>query len=190
LGSLYALLSNVGVGQPARTCGSAFDSLVDRSGWQDWWALDLDDPDEGVRSELLRTVQCPNAVNQRLGLVLGLGAFAVVLIGLSRPRRSRSIAADTRPPGPELVRLGRITSRAGATLAIAGILGIIVLTADSDSTLFLYTDRVVVLVIGLVVLVPTLALVAIGRVLVLFGPHIARLGGDDDAGNRGGEHRA
>jgi hypothetical protein len=166
------------------------DSLVDRSGWQDWWALDLDDPDERVRTGLLRTAQCPNAINQRLVVVVGLSASAVVLGGLGRPRRSPLLHTDTRSPGPELVRLGRITSRAGATLAMSGIVGIIMLAADSDSTLFLYTDRVVVVVIGLVVLVPTLALVAIGRTLVLLGPHIASLGGDDDADDRGGEERA
>ncbi|MBT8241494.1 MAG: hypothetical protein KJN63_09735 [Acidimicrobiia bacterium] len=189
-GSLYALFSNVEVGEPARTCGSVFDSLVDRSGWQEWWALDLDDPDERVRTRLLRTAECPNTVNQRLAVVLGLGTVAAVLGGLGRARWPRLTETDTQQPGQRLVRLGRITSLVGASLAMAGVIGIIALTADADSTLFLYTDRIVVVVIGMVVLVPTVALFGIGRVLVLIGPHIARPEGHDDNGDRGGDERA
>ena len=51
------------------------------------------------------------------------------------------------------------------------------LVADSDSTLFLYTDRLVVAVVGLLVLVPPMALVVLGRVVALFGEHLAM---DDD----------
>ncbi|MDH3708142.1 MAG: hypothetical protein OES57_18910, partial [Acidimicrobiia bacterium] len=35
-----------------RACGSAFDVIADRSGWQAWWASDLDEPDADARSAL------------------------------------------------------------------------------------------------------------------------------------------
>jgi hypothetical protein len=171
-GSLFALFSNIGVGEPARTCGTVFDTLVDRSGWEDWWALDLDDPDETVRSKLVRTEHCPGSINQRLAVAVGLGGLGLILGGLMRNRPAPRIAGGPQSIGHQLYRVGRATSIAGAALGIAGLVGIIVLTADADSTLFLYTDRIVVAVIGLVVLVPTLALFAIGRALMVLGPHL------------------
>ena len=69
-------------------------------------------------------------------------------------------------------RLGRTTSVAGALLTIAGVVAITVLVADSESTLFLYTDRLVVAVVGLIVLVPTMAMLAIGRALSIVGQHL------------------
>lgn len=171
-GSLFALFSNVEAGEPARTCGSVFDTVVDRSGWEDWWAADLDDPDDGVRSGLTRTQQCPRNINQRLAATIVLGGLGVMLGGLIRNRRSERIASDPHSIRDQLARVGRATAIAGALLGVAGLIGIVVLTADADSTLFLYTDRIVVAVIGLVVLVPTLALFAIGRVLAIIAPHL------------------
>jgi hypothetical protein len=63
----------------------------------------------------------------------------------------------------------RITSFVGAILTLAGIVGIVLLVADADSTLFLYTDRLVVGVVGLIVLVPTASLIVIGRALAILG---------------------
>ena len=59
------------------------------------------------------------------------------------------------------------------------------MVADADSTLFLYVDRGVVALVGLIVLVPTLALIVIGRALTLIAPHLAEPreptpGPDDD----------
>ena len=65
-----------------------------------------------------------------------------------------------------------MTSGVGAALTIAGVVAVILLVADADSTLFLYTDRLVVAVVGLIVLVPTVALFVLGRTLVI----VARTG--------------
>jgi len=60
----------------------------------------------------------------------------------------------------------------GLLLSLAGVVAVIVLVADADSTLFLYTDRLVVAVVGLIVLTPTIALFVIGRVLTIIGAHL------------------
>ena len=46
---------------------ASLDAAVDRSGWDHWWAQDLDESDEAVRSGLLRTTSCPDAINKRTG---------------------------------------------------------------------------------------------------------------------------
>jgi hypothetical protein len=156
-----------------RSCGSAFDSIADRSGWELWWARDLDEP-EGVRDHLVRTTQCPDAVNLRLGIAaalglagLGLGAFA-----MRRRRPDRAEMPATSLVGRRVARIGRFTSALGGTLTAGGVVAIALLVADSDSTLFLYTDRLVVAVVGLIVLIPTITLFVIGRVLVLVGDSV------------------
>jgi hypothetical protein len=153
-----------------RTCGSVFDAVADRSGWEIWWAQDLDEPDPEVRSALVRTSGCPDAINGRLAsatVLGGVAALAVLGVVVLRADRRRSRArADV---AERLVRLGRITSLAGATLTLAGVVAVVLLVADADSTLFLYTDRLVVGVVGLIVLVPTASLVVIGRALTILG---------------------
>jgi hypothetical protein len=153
-----------------RSCGSVFDSVADRSGWEQWWARDLDEPDE-VRAALVRTTRCPEAVNQRIAIAGVLGATAVVLGAVAMARRRSDRPADTAvsPVGRRLVRIGRLTAALGGALTALGIIAVVVLVADADSTLFLYTDRLVVGVVGLIVLIPTIALFVIGRVLVLLG---------------------
>ncbi len=86
-------------------------------------------------------------------------------------RRRRQRAAGSRS-------LGRATSLAGGILTVAGVIAVILLVADADSTLFLYTDRLVVAVVGLIVLIPTMALFVIGRVLALVGAHLDRFDGE------------
>lgn len=166
----------------ARTCGSAFDAAVDRSGWELWWARDLDEPDDGVRAALIRTTRCPEAINLRIGVAAALGAIGAcaALVSGRRVRSDRRQGDDEPGPGGQIARLGRATSVAGAVLSVAGVVAIVVLVADADSTLFLYTDRLVVAVIGLVVLVPALALFAIGRVVQLVGAHLDRAAGEED----------
>ena len=153
-----------------RSCGSVFDSAVDRSGWEQWWAHDLDESDE-VRSALVRTTRCPEAVNQRVAIAALLGVIAVVLgaVAMARRRSGRSAETAGSPVGRRLVQIGRLTAAVGGALTALGIIAIVVLVADADSTLFLYTDRLVVAVVGLIVLVPTIALFVVGRVLVLLG---------------------
>ena len=153
-----------------RSCGSVFDSVVDRSGWEQWWVHDLDEPDE-VRSALVRTTRCPEAVNRRVAIAAVLGVTGVGLGAVAMARRRSDRSADTAvsPVGRRLVRIGRLTAALGGALTALGIIAVVVLVADADSTLFLYTDRLVVAVVGLIVLVPTIALFVIGRVLVLLG---------------------
>ncbi|MDH3754559.1 MAG: hypothetical protein OEU32_11870 [Acidimicrobiia bacterium] len=160
----------------SRTCGSPFDAITDRSGWQAWWANDLDEPDPAIRTTLVRTTECPGAVNQRL-LAAGLSfGAALVAFGVGwYPGRHR----DRPEPGTEagrrsrrLRRLGSTTMVTGGLLTTAGVLGIIALVADADSTLFLYTDRFIVAVVGLIVLVPTISLIVLGRVLGIVGDHL------------------
>ena len=158
-----------------RSCGSVLDSAVDRSGWEQWWANDLDEPDD-VRSALVRTTRCPEAVNRRVAIATVLGVAAVVSGAVMIARRKTNRSADTAasPIGGRLVRIGRLTSALGGTLTVLGIIAVVVLVADADSTLFLYTDRLVVAVVGLIVLIPTITLFVIGRVLVLLGEQFER----------------
>ena len=159
-----------------RSCGSVFDSVVDRSGWELWWAHDLDEPDE-VRSALVRTNRCPEAVNQRVAIAAVLAVTAVVSGAVAMARRKADRPADTAasPIGRRVVRIGRLTSVIGGALTTLGIIAIVILVADADSTLFLYTDRLVVAVVGLIVLIPTITLFVIGRVLVLLGENVQQL---------------
>jgi hypothetical protein len=163
-----------------RSCGSAFDSATDRSGWELWWASDLDEPDDDVRAALVRSHLCPAAVNLRIGAAAvlgGAGVIAALLAGWkARPGLRRGSATETT--GGRIALLGRVTSLAGGVLTVAGVIAVVLLVADADSTLFLYTDRLVVAVVGLIVLIPTMALFVIGRVLALVGAHLDRVDGD------------
>ena len=156
-----------------RSCGSVFDSVVDRSGWEQWWTQDLDEPDE-VRSALVRTNRCPEAVNQRVAIAAVLAITGAVLGAVAMARRRADRSADTAASsiGRRVVRIGRLTSALGGALTTLGIIAIVILVADADSTLFLYTDRLVVAVVGLIVLIPTITLFVIGRVLVLLGENV------------------
>jgi len=180
-GSVMVFLAQANVTNDAvgvtRTCGSAFDTAVDRSGWEIWWAADLDEPDELVRSALVRTDLCPSAINLRIGIAAALGSLSVLLavfVSL-RGRSERRLDPAVETIAERIGRLGRVTSVVGAALTIGGVAAIVVLVADADSTLFLYTDRIVVVVAGLIVLMPTMALFAIGRVLVLVGAYLQQL---------------
>ena len=182
--------SNVEVSGDAgatRNCGSAFDSAVDRSGWEQWWAQDLAEPDTAVRSELLRTTECPGAVNRQLAIVVIAGALGVSMLIVAGLRRRRDAAPRTPPGGSALGRLGLVTTVVGTVLTAGGVVAIVVLVADAESTLFLYVDRGVVALVGLIVLVPTLALVVIGRAVTLVARHLGEAdapppGSDGDDG--------
>lgn len=153
-----------------RACGSAFDGLVDRSGWETWWAGDLDEPDDEIRSALVRTTRCPDAVNARIVTAAALAVGSVLAALAAAARHRRDVRRDSPATGAartRLGRLGRLTTVAGTILTAAGVVAVVVLVADADSTLFLYTDRFVVAVVGLIVLVPTIALVVIGRVVTI-----------------------
>lgn len=159
----------------SRSCGSAFDGAVDRSGWELWWTYDLDEPDEEVRSLLPRTTECPQAVNRRLATSAIIGALGASMVFVAATRHRRSTVAPTTPAGSPIARLGQVTTAVGALLTAGGVAAIVVLVADADSTLFLYVDRTVVALIGFIVLVPTLALVVIGRTLTLVASSLPAL---------------
>ncbi len=163
-----------------RTCGSVFDAVADRSGWELWWAQDLDEPDPEVRAALVRTSGCPDAINGRLALAAVLGGVAALaVLGAVALRGDRRRSRSPDDVADRLVRLGRITSFVGVVLTLAGLVAVVLLVADADSTLFLYTDRLVVAVVGLIVLVPTASLIVIGRALVILGGTDGRRDGVD-----------
>jgi hypothetical protein len=165
----------------SRSCGSALDVAVGRIGWPDWWSQDLSDPDLGGGDELVRTEDCPDAVN-RQQVVAGVFAFgaglAVTATELLRARFGGSPrqAGD----GPTLAWLGTAVALLGTVLLLAGLAGVVLLVADPDDTLFLFVSRPTVALIGLVLLLPAVVLVIAGQVLRLTGK---RLEGDDPAGS-------
>ncbi|NND75934.1 MAG: hypothetical protein HKN44_13090 [Ilumatobacter sp.] len=177
IGAVAVLLSQADVSDgtvgATRPCGSALDSAIDRSGWDAWWASDLDEPDPVVGSALVRTRNCPDAINVRLAIAAALGVVGVVSALAARGRgdaRGRADAPTTL--GERVTRLGRASTWVGLSLSAAGVVAVVVLVGDADSTLFLYTDRLVVAVVGLLVLTPTIALFVIGRVLAMLGAHL------------------
>ena len=180
VGSVGVLVAQVSVTNDVvsatRTCGSAFDAITDRSGWEVWWSRDLDEPDESVRSALVRTDLCPTAVNRRIILAALLAVLGLVsaVFAWSRPNDHRQVVGAEVSRAGRLGRLGRSVSRVAAMLLIAGVVAIVVLVADADSTLFLYVDRLVVGIVGLIVLMPAIALFALGRALVLVGVELDR----------------
>lgn len=158
-----------------RVCGSTLDVMTDRVDWQDWWARDLDEPDAEIREALVRTRRCPGALNSR---TVWVGAVAA--IGLAAVAGS-IVTRQVRVERGRLHRLGTVTLVTGSALTVAGIAAIIVLTADAQSTLFLYVDRLVVALIGLIVLVPALAVCVLGQALRVLGSETASEPADTDA---------
>ena len=187
--ALFVLIAQVEVtgGDDAST--RAFDSIVDRSGWQDWWRADLDNPAPASRTELVRTRNCPGAVNTRIGIGTGLGLLVAGGAAMTLRDGRRRSTSDRPEDGPteRLARLARLTTIAGAGLTLAGVAAILVLVADADadSTLFLYTDRLVVAVVGLIVLVPPIALIVFGRAMsvVATGFDPSDRGGSSETGD-------
>jgi len=180
--AMFVALSQVVVsvddGSTARACGSAFDVMTDRSGWEVWWARDLDEPDPAVRAELVRTTGCPDALNQRVvgAVALGLAGLGLVsILAFSGPRRIWP--ADGATTATRLRRAGTVTVVIGSLLTVTGLVALVALLADADSTLFLYTDRLVVGLAGVIVLVPAIALALGGWVVRVVGAQM----GDDDA---------
>ena len=147
------------------SCGAPFDVISGRANWQQWFSEDLADPRIRADSRLIRTETCPTAVNRRTTIAGMLGATAVVLAtagalvaARDRRRRPRSIPLRT---------LGAWVAGVGAALTLAGAIGLIVLLANPDAALFQYVDRWVIAIVGMLVLIPAIALAASGRALML-----------------------
>ena len=165
-------------GGRATACGSAWDVVAGRTGWQQWWAQDLADPVPGDR--LARTDRCPHAVDARTlataaaglaGTAALIGAAAAAGAGRGTPRR-RSARLRT---------LGRATTVLGALLTTGGLAGLALLTADPAAPLFQYVDRAAVLLVGLLLVLPAVLLVLLGRGLVLLADLADREAVPDEA---------
>lgn len=172
-GALFVFQNQVSVesaGEPdGRACGSALDALTGRSGWERWWSADLDELPAGQPSQLTRTADCPGAINTYLWVSSLLAVGGLFALGVATWKRARQRATGEMA---SLHRLGTSIVTVGAFLTAGGAGALAVLVADPSSTLFIYVDRLVVALIGLIVLVPALALVAIGRVIVLVGERL------------------
>lgn len=174
-GAAAAMFRTVQVTSPGaavtRACGSPFDAISGRSGWEIWWTRDLDEPDRATRSGLVRTSLCPDAVNGAIVAATALGGlgFLAGLVGWLDLRRP----AVGPHPVRRLVRLGWATAIGGALLSLGGLAATAVLLADPEAPLFLYTSRSVAAAAALVVLTPALALIVAGTALVLVADAIA-----------------
>jgi len=156
-----------GPGKAGRSCGSPLDVVVDRAGWETWYAQDS--VDRVAADPLLRTLRCPHAVNTRTAVAGVLAAVGLVAIGLTRPARRRG---DGPVTAQGLARLGRGVSVLGAALWIGGLAALAVLLADRHAALFTFVTRPTILALGFVALTPVLALVAGGRALVIVARHL------------------
>lgn len=163
-------------GMPPRACGSAWDVVTGTGGWQRWWAADLSDPAEAQGGQLVRTLRCPGAVNGRIVTsgALAAGAVAVVSAGeVAVLLRARRVRAASHGPASGLKLLGTIVTLLGTLLTAGGLAGIAILVANPSLPLFLYVSRPVVVLIGLLLLLPAILLIALGRAVGLLAGHLA-----------------
>ena len=163
-----------GAGTPSRACGSGWDVIAGRTGWPQWWAADLSEPVGG--GQLVRTLRCPGAVNAQIMTSggLALGAVALVSAGELLAWRSARLA---RPAWPgrarRLRRLGMAVTVLGVLLTAGGLAGIALLVADPNALLFLYVSRPVVVLAGLLLILPAILLIVLGRGAGLLAGYLA-----------------
>ena len=172
-----------GSGQAGRSCGSSLDVITDRASWEVWYAQDTVDAAPGSDAALLRTVRCPEAVNRRslvAGVLGAAGAVALLAAGASGRRRPSAAVSAGGALAGRLRRLGAAVTAVAATLVIGGLVALGVLLADSDAGLFMFVSRSMVATIGVVLLVPVLALLTGGRALTILAAVIEdRENGDE-----------
>ena len=77
--------------------------------------------------------------------------------------------------------LGTVVTLLGGLLTVAGLTGIALLTADPDATLFLYVSRPTVVLLGLLLLLPAVLLVVLGRGASVLAEQLAREGTVDES---------
>lgn len=165
-----------GAGTPSRSCGSAWDVIAGRMGWPQWWSGDVADPAAGRGIQLVRTLRCPDAVNGRILAAGGLtlAAVGVVAAGeLVTRRRMRTARPAATGVAGRLRMLGAILTVLGGLLTAGGLAGIALLVANPASPLFWYVSRPVAVLAGLLLLLPAILLVAIGRGASLMAGHLA-----------------
>lgn len=153
------------------SCGSAWDEIAGRTGWQQWWAQDLASPRS---NSLERTLECPDAVNGRIalgGALAAAGALALVVGALVGRPRSHRLPTDAR----RLRTFGIAVQALGGLLTLAGLLGLALLTADPRDPLFHYVSRTSVVLLGLLLLLPAMLLVVLGRSLSLLADRMHHL---------------
>jgi len=175
----WALLLQVEVhaaGAPSRPCGSGWDVIAGRVGWPEWWAQDLSDPAAGPGGPLVRTLHCPRAVNHRLVVADGFAVVAVAVVSAGELlgwREERRMGPGRPSSATRLRAVGVAMTALGGLLTVAGLVGIVLLVANPRSTLFLYVDRPVVALVGLLLLLPAIVLIAVGRATDLVGRQLA-----------------
>ena len=148
------------------SCGSGWDVVAGRAGWRQWWAQDQADPVAG--KPLLRTNDCVGAVNAHIVAATVLVLIAVAIFAaaaLAGPHRGSGGAG--RPPARRLRVLGAAVTVTGSVLTVAGLTGVALLTADPAAPLFQYVSRTTVVLLGLVLLLPAVLLVVLGRTAVV-----------------------
>ena len=172
---LLLQVSVPGAGTPPRACGSAWDVVAGRAAWPQWWAADLADPGTGG-GQLVRTLRCPGAVNARIVTSGGLALGAVALVSAGEFAALRS-ARRVRPAGPgpagRLRLLGTSVTILGVLLTAAGLAAIALLVADPRASLFLYVSRPVVVLAGLLLLLPAILLIVLGRGASMMARYLA-----------------
>jgi hypothetical protein len=162
---LHVRVHTAGVGV---SCGAPFDVVAGRADWHTWYAEDLSDPRLDSRQPALpRTDMCPDAVNRRTLLAGSLGAVALVTGTVAIAVAVRNRPAPRRS---QLRTLGAWVTGVGVALTTAGLAALAVLLANPSATLFLYVDRWVVATVGMLALVPAIALAAGGRALMIGAP--------------------
>ena len=144
------------------SCGSGWDVVAGRAGWRQWWAQDQADPVAG--KPLLRTNDCVGAVNAHIvtATVLVLLALAIFAAAAFVGPQRRSGGAGRRS-ARRLQVLGEVVTVIGSVLTVAGLTGLALLTADPAAPLFQYVSRTTVIFLGLVLLLPAVLLVVLGR---------------------------
>ena len=173
---LLLQVSVLGAGTPPRACGSAWDVVAGRAGWPQWWAADLSDPAVARGGRLDRTLRCPGAVNARIVTTggLALGAVALVSAGELAALRPARRAGPARPgPARRLKLLGTAVTMLGGLLTAAGLAAIALLVADPRAPLFLYVSRPVVVLAGLLLLLPAILLIVLGRAAAMMAGYLA-----------------
>ena len=161
----------VEAGFRAASCGSAWDVIAGRAGWQQWWALDQADPVAGAAR--LRTTECVGAVNARVVTAAILAGGAIVVFAATALLGGRHSGG--------LRRLGMAMTLFGVACAAAGLVGIALLVADPNAPMFLYVARPVVVLLGFVLLLPAVLLIALGRVVGLAAGQLPLTGTRDEA---------
>ncbi len=176
--ALLLQVSVRGAGTPPRACGSAWDVITGRAGWPQWWAADLSDPAAASGTALVRTLHCPGALNGRIAAFAGLGGAAVTVVAageVAALRRARRVRPGPVRPGPlrRLKLLGTAVTVLGGLLTAGGLAGIAILVADPGSALFLYVSRPLAAFAGLLLLLPAILLIALGRGISLTADYLA-----------------